>query len=93
MIAALIGVGGTAAYLGATWALIWAMGRSYAGGSLSGPQMLVIFTALMLKFPLIFLAWKGVQGLGSTGPTGFLVGLASVYCALIGWAVVTARSG
>ena len=91
-LAAAAGVLGTAGYLGGTWALIWAMGRSYAGKAMSGGQMLILTFALLLKFPLILLAWKGANGLGSTGPTGFLLGLASVYCALIGWAVMTART-
>jgi len=86
------GVVGTTGYLGGTWAVIWAMGRTYDGKAMTAGQMLILTFALLLKFPLILLAWKGANSLGPTGPTGFLVGLASVYCALIGWAVVTART-
>lgn len=81
----------TSLFLGCSWVLVRGIGQSYAHVRLSVGQMMLIMFALLLKFPIIFLGWEGVKKLGPTGPTSFLVGLASVYCALITWAVLAAR--
>ncbi len=91
ILGAILGWVTTSLLLGCSWVLVRGIGQSYAHVRLSVGQMMLIMFALLLKFPIIFLGWEGVKKLGPTGPTSFLVGLASVYCALITWAVLAAR--
>jgi hypothetical protein len=91
LIAALIGLAGTAFYLYATWLLVKLLGSASAGSRISPLQALASTVAVLLKLPLIYLGWKLAQGLGPFGPTAFLLGLGLVYFVVIWRAVLTVR--
>lgn len=86
-----LGLVGTALYLGATWQGVSLVSRVSTGGSVRPAKGLFAGLAIAAKVPLIYLAFVFSKGLGPFGPTAFLLGLASVYCALIWRAVLAAR--
>lgn len=86
-----VGIAGTALFLGATWLLVKLVGRAAKGEKVAPLSGLAAFGALCAKVPLIYLAILFSRALGPFGPTAFLLGLASVYCAVIWRAVLAAR--
>lgn len=91
IIAAALGMVGTAAFLYGTWVVVRFAGASAQAGQMSRSQILVMVVALLMKLPLIYLGWVVSQGLGPFGPTWFLVGLALVYSVVIWRAVLAVR--
>lgn len=90
-LAALLGVVGTAVYLYGTWIVVKATGTPIEEEGPRRAQVSIIVLFLLLKLPLIFAGWALSQSLGPFGPTGFLLGLALVYCAMVWRAVLAVR--
>lgn len=45
--------------------------------------------AMLMKVPVLVAGWTGANQAGGAAPTCFLLGIAMVYCALVGWAVAS----
>jgi hypothetical protein len=91
-VAALSGTAATLLYLYFSWLMIRGFGAAHGGDGLKPPHPLIIFTAVLMKLPVIWLAWKSSELLGPHGPPFFLGGLALVYCALVGWGTLSNRT-
>ena len=89
--ASLVGIVGTAGYIGGTWAIIRLIGGSGRGNRYNRSGTIALVALVMIKLPLIAGAMVLARRLGPSGPACFLAGLLSVYCALSWWAILDAR--
>lgn len=83
-----LGLAATALSLGG-WKLLLGMMAKWDEPS-RVPKLAAIFVLLVffVKLPLFVVAVKAAYALGGPAPTWFLIGLAWVYSALVGWAAI-----
>jgi hypothetical protein len=90
-VATITGLVGTTVYLYGTWVVVKATGAPIEEEGPRKAQVGIIVLFLLMKLPLIYAGWVLSQSLGPFGPTGFLLGLALVYCAMVWRAVLAVR--
>lgn len=91
LLAATLGLGGTAAFLYGTWIVVQLASAGADHGKPTSAQAAIAAIALLFKLPLIYAGWVLSQRLGPFAPGWFLGGLALVYCALVWRAVLAVR--
>ncbi len=69
----------------ALWGVVRLLGDWCRDRPPSPGMQLVLFVAFLLKIPLLWVAWLVAGRIGGMAPSCFLMGLALVYSALVGW--------
>lgn len=80
-----LGLAGTAFCVIALWGMIKMLGRTYEDVKQARFATGLLVLAFFAKLPVYMALGMLAQRLGGPAPTCFLLGLALVYCALVGW--------